>query len=785
MSLRKVAFGFAPNTISNCGLWLDAADISTLFQDSAGTTPVTTNGQPIGLWRDKSGAGHDFTQATSVNRVSYDTSSKAAIQLSSPTFLQASAASLGTVSTSANLTIIMTASTGPSASWQIILAQWFTGTTRFHLSFQSGTDLTPALYSESSGSLVKYNFSGTMAYNRTYTIGFIANGTSLYMSFMGTSNTTTMSAALSTNPTSALTIADSRNFNHTDGKIQEVIIYPYAISTTEFQQVESYLAQKWGLTSSLPVGHPGLTTTVYRTDYNKNSVIVRNVTKPIPYYTQFSPRQISGLGLWLDAADSSTVTGTSPITAWNDKSGAGRTVTITSGPTYGTTSRGGNRTMSFNNNTITTSIASAVGTGDFTLVAVWYQSAAGTNTVLSLGTVASSSQSLGFSGNKYNFYQFGDVNESAYSTATPSWVVQIGTRIGSVKKVYINGNLGTTPSSTSYDVSVTTVTIGKGDNFAISGEIGEILIYTGTMSDTNRQLLESYLAQKWGLTASLPGGHSHFTQRAGAITTVANTKFSMVGVPRISSISFSPTSIAGLQMWMDAADSSSDSMTLSGLTVTVWKDKSGLGNHTTARSGTSTLTSNAINGKSAISMAGGYFTGPFATANTGTQVHAFAVLTIDSSTGQWARPFALGRPGVNDYSESTTTFAIIRYNGTQAVGIGRAGQYLSVGIPAYSSPFLVQSSHNVSTEYMSVNGNLTVSSAGTGQSGNFNITSYGLGVNTNTGDYFALNGYYGEVMYFNVQLSDTNRQKIEGYLAWKWGLQASLPVGHPYALAAP
>ena len=785
MSLRKAAFGFAPNTISNCGLWLDAADMSTLFQDSAGTTPVTTNAQPIGLWRDKSGTGHDFTQATSVNRVTYDTSSKAAIQLSSPTFLQASAASLGTVSTSANLTIIMTASTGPSASWQIILAQWFTGTTRFHLSFQSVTDLTPALYSQSSGSLVKYNMSGTMAYNRTYTIGFIANGTSLYMSFMGTSNTTTMSAALSTNPTSALTIADSRNGNLTDGKIQEIVIYPYAISTTEFQQVESYLAQKWGITSSLPVGHPGLTTTVYRPDYIKNSVIVRNVTKPIPYFSQFSPRQISGLGLWLDAADSSTVSGTSPITAWTDKSGAGRTVTITSGPTYGTTSRGGNRTMSFNNNTITTSIASAVGTGDFTLVAVWYQSSAGTNTVLSLGTVASSSQSLGFSGNKYNFYQFGDVNESAYSTATPSWVVQIGTRIGSVKKVYINGNIGTIPSSTSYDVSVTTVTIGKGDNFAISGEIGEILIYTGTMSDTNRQLLESYLAQKWGLTPSLPGGHSHFTQRAGAITRVANTKFSMVGVPRISSISFSPTSIAGLQMWMDAADSSSDSMTLSGLTVTVWKDKSGLGNHTTARSGTSTLTSNAINGKSAISMAGGYFTGPFATANTGTQVHAFAVLTIDSSTGQWARPFALGRPGVNDYSESTTTFAIIRYNGTQAVGIGRAGQYLSVGIPAYSSPFLVQSSHNVSTEYMSVNGNLTVSSAGTGQSGNFNITSYGLGVNTNTGDYFALNGYYGEVMYFNVQLSDTNRQKIEGYLAWKWGLQASLPVGHPYALAAP
>jgi hypothetical protein len=31
----------------------------------------------------------------------------------------------------------------------------------------------------------------------------------------------------------------------------------------------------------------------------------------------------------------------------------------------------------------------------------------------------------------------------------------------------------------------------------------------------------------------------------------------------------------------------------------------------------------------------------------------------------------------------------------------------------------------------------------------------------------------------------TTRQLIEGYLAWKWGLQGSLPVGHPYISAAP
>ena len=36
------------------GLWLDPSDLTTLFQDAAGTTPVTADGQPVGLMLDKS-----------------------------------------------------------------------------------------------------------------------------------------------------------------------------------------------------------------------------------------------------------------------------------------------------------------------------------------------------------------------------------------------------------------------------------------------------------------------------------------------------------------------------------------------------------------------------------------------------------------------------------------------------------------------------------------------------------------------------------------------------------
>jgi surface protein len=48
------------------GGWWDPSDTSTLFQDSAGTTPVTTLGQPVGLVLDKSGNGNHaiLTNAT-------------------------------------------------------------------------------------------------------------------------------------------------------------------------------------------------------------------------------------------------------------------------------------------------------------------------------------------------------------------------------------------------------------------------------------------------------------------------------------------------------------------------------------------------------------------------------------------------------------------------------------------------------------------------------------------------------------------------------------------------
>lgn len=50
------------------GVWYDPSDLSTLFQDAAGTTPVTAVGQPVGLMLDKSGRGTHATQAKAASR---------------------------------------------------------------------------------------------------------------------------------------------------------------------------------------------------------------------------------------------------------------------------------------------------------------------------------------------------------------------------------------------------------------------------------------------------------------------------------------------------------------------------------------------------------------------------------------------------------------------------------------------------------------------------------------------------------------------------------------------
>jgi hypothetical protein len=63
-----VSAAWTPTDLASLGAWFDPSDLSTMFQDAAGTTPVTAAGQPVGLILDKSGNGHHASQSTSTAR---------------------------------------------------------------------------------------------------------------------------------------------------------------------------------------------------------------------------------------------------------------------------------------------------------------------------------------------------------------------------------------------------------------------------------------------------------------------------------------------------------------------------------------------------------------------------------------------------------------------------------------------------------------------------------------------------------------------------------------------
>ena len=86
-------------------------------------------------------------------------------------------------------------------------------------------------------------------------------------------------------------------------------------------------------------------------------------------------------------------------------------------------------------------------------------------------------------------------------------------------------------------------------------------------------------------------------------------------------------------------------------------------------------------------------------------------------------------------------------------------------------------------------------------SGSGSFLRYGVTISNYGSSGSGLNGFYintggccggetsnsqiAEVLIYNVDLTAENCRKNEGYLAWKWGLQANLPSDHPYKSAPP
>jgi len=231
-------------------------------------------------------------------------------------------------------------------------------------------------------------------------------------------------------------------------------------------------------------------------------------------------------------------------------------------------------------------------------------------------------------------------------------------------------------------------------------------------------------------------------------------------------------------LWLDAADAST--ITESGGVVSQWNDKSGNNNH--VAQSTSTLrpvvASNALNSKPVIRFDGTDDRLETATALFATPVFGVYTVTANrnpSGEAVWAGQYLLsdtGRTLIQQNGINTRLAALFDGGGTILFNGTADNNFHIFGYE--------KNLNNGSLYYEAVNKGTSSSLSSTIANTTWKIGEPGSG-----GAIFAAALDAAEIVILSAPASTTNRQKIEGYLAHKWGLTANLPADHPYKTAIP
>jgi len=286
----------------------------------------------------------------------------------------------------------------------------------------------------------------------------------------------------------------------------------------------------------------------------------------------------------------------------------------------------------------------------------------------------------------------------------------------------------------------------------------------GTVPAVNRL----YIGSSWSGNSNFLNGHIRSFKYYP--TRLSNVQLqSLTFVPQTL---WTPAQIP-TALWLDANDAST--ITLNGSTVSQWADKSGNGRNVSQANASSQPTSNTrtLNGLNVLDFNAdviGIGT-PFVTINTPWLV--YSVITFDSFTGN---PVYIGLQGAQTTHMGWSNGGNIQFCNNSTGVVGLSGVVITANTPA-----LVGVQYDTTNLTGLYNGAAQGSPAVTipADTALFNIGSHSSGAS----NYF--DGTIGEIVFVQSSVSLSNRQKLEGYLAWKWGLQANLPVGHPYKNAAP
>lgn len=523
-------------------------------------------------------------------------------------------------------------------------------------------------------------------------------------------------------------------------------------------------------------------------------------TEPIKEVFLFDPLSIPGCCLWLDAADRTVLfsdfagtlpvsTGSQRLSYWKDKSTSNNHATNnTSTPTVTYQSLNSYPTVSFagSNFLNLTSTSLPNGGTNASYFFVCRTTNTGVYVFFSHGpTPAQQGQTPQFYFNSGQIYADTYGSNAIYdnSTQTNNYLTLSFIRNGNMDG-WLHGSsfIGSNNTVIATNTGTGFATLGVGRvlanlNYYFQGNMAEMIIYNTDLTETNRQLIEGYLANKWGINPRLPSNHPYLEYRP----LLSNLPLPLIprnplrainigsppysGFPTVITQSyFTPKSIGALSFWLDAADASSVIRT--GNAVTQWSDKSG-------------------NGKDASAFNSPIYTGNSIVLN-GSSQYLTSALTIDSATHTFIAIHKPSSSGANTslfrFQTSGTPYIVFPYSGrgyiTSYDGTPINFQNSTLVDNSVTTAFnLIIATIQSGTQVVYLNGTQTATTAQSLTSST-SPTMY-------IGAYFSgPSEFYGgsicEMIIYNSFLTRTDREKIEGYLAWKWGIANLLPSSHPF-----
>lgn len=780
---------FQPTQVPGCQIWLDAADPS-VFRIQSGTT--------VGVWTDKSSNAYTFQGLNGPTLLPNQQNGLSVVNFLNPSNQYFDGGPSSTLSNIHTHFIVYNNSVS-------IVGQSLLGSSnQFNITQQGGgvTIGTPAGFNSGSPA-----FQTGGAYR---ILSVVIPSAAVYP----TSNGNVFS-----NGSEIALVANSGGYNSSaqisqiyigagnqkyTGTIAEVIAYNGLLTTAQRQIVEGYLASKWGLQGNLPSDHPYKTTT-FTYSFPFPSVIspsIKTVSAPraVTNDPVFLPTQISGCALWLDAADSNTVirSGTN-ITQWNDKSSSQLILsqaTPSSQPTLGpllnnlqtiqfTTSQSLTSTSNLltipaqsrflvfnaynnaNNNRFWLNHSSniTVTGGEYFYGGngtIWANRKSG-----NLSQERAILDNVGLSVTPFNSGQWyiTDLVDSNTTTDINSFLFRID---GSNRAISIYSTSSNILSGTAnVDVVINTRSAGQAANVYIS----EILFYNAALSLSQVQQVEGYLAWKWGLVSSLPNGHPYKTPQIAPFP---------YAVRQATQVKFSPLNVSGCQLWLDGSDPNGDgSILVNGTSISTWVDKSGNTRNATQSGASRPTYVSSTKGIRFTASSTQYMLLPDGTLPSGNSSYFIIIVFNPKSTP--ASVYGLIYGG----AANAATNALI--------GCYYAGTNMNItwhlnDLTTTSGKYAVNSTNIYETSYITGSQRIQYTNGSTDSIDTPGTRNSGTGFNR-IGSFYSTNLYPLDAEIFEILVYSTltvsQRQSIEGYLAWKWGLVSTLPANHPYKLFPP